>query len=444
MSLKDTRETDPQTLSELRLRNMLLARAQKCIRRVRLLDCLRLVRKIEELPTFAAVPALCYLLKRPRNFRGYLAYNRPRWASMRIRSIQMLRRLADDDAIPSLIYVLLHDLPEVRRHAASALVDFGPQAGEALADAMSTSAQWNLDGMLDLIETIAATDYAYAAPAIAAVLTDYVPGTPDRWLRRHMFASAICGALFTTVGMFAVLPYIGVQLSKAELCTLVAAVWSIISVLAGLVLAGTGFFRRQKNEERYALQQQAADTLIMLQDVSCIPALTDLLSTRCAFSARAAAEDALKSLLPLLRTADRGILHDDNDSMGGGKRVHALLRSSDGALLLATVLALEVVGTSSALAPLERLMTRKPPRTGRDEFAKARLIAQRVLPYLRDLKRREEDPQMLLRQGDGSYVQSNEMLRPSATRHDTHGTLLRPNFVGIKPGGDDSNTDRRR
>ena len=439
--LHDSKNSLGNPDEEMRQRNRYIRKARKALQKVKLIDCLRLVKLAEDTADYALVPALCLLLIKPRGFRARLAYNRPLWASMRVRAIHMLRRFADDDAIPYLIFALVYDQPEARKLAALALQDLGTVPFDDLQSAFTSLISWEVEGMCELISAMAATEHPDAARAIAEVLTDKTPSAPDRWVRRHTGASAICGAMFTVILLICVRGLPGNYMSRADLLMLALAGWGTLSILCGLTMAALGTFKGSKADERAILHTRAADALIGMNDTRCVPDLLELLAGRCSRSARDSAEDILKMLLQQINYSDKRIFED---AQGGDRLLNGLLRSQDGALLLEAVLALRYAGTTSAIPALERFVTRKPPRTGSAEFVRARQEAHVLLEALHALKRREEDSQVLLRHADGSSGQATQLVRPATGGNDDPGTLLRPNFVGIKPGGNDSNLNRRR
>jgi HEAT repeat protein len=418
-------ESSPQQKAKL------LASSRRAMKRVKLIDCLRLIKFAEDTQLYDSVPALCHLLLRPSTLRGRLAFKRPLWTGMRVRAIQMLRRFADDEAVPSLISTLLYDTDEPRRYAAAALEELKHLPFPQLQMAITTVTDWEPDGMSELIAASGKTGVPDASALLVTVLSDKTPLPADRWARRHAAASALCGGLLTLILMTGTHWMPGMALTRSEMWMLGAGMWALVSCLCGLAIAALGVLKSSKQAERALLHSAAADSLIALRDPSCVPALVDILTGRCSRSARLCVQDTLKTLLQYLSNQNRGILEDS--ILGGQRRLSALLRCNDGALLFETVSALSVVGTTAAIAPLEKFVTRKAPNMGREEFARAKMLAQGVLSHLQKVKRGEEDSQVLLRQADGATVQATQLVRPAYSGRDDSATLLKPFLKHARP-----------
>ena len=183
-----------------------------------------------------------------------------------------------------------------------------------------------------------------------------------------------------------------------------ALVTTVLS-LVPVVPASLALDRKQANKVRAA----AALSLGRLQSVGSVGALTSALNDRSA-AVRRAAEAALKSVLPLLRSQDYGQL--------GVQAIPNLCRAlghSDDTLVLHILSALEYVGDGRAVRPVEQLVT-----SGRTDCV--REMAVHVLPVLQERQRQESASKMLLRAAAPTANVPETLLRPVNTP--TSATLI--------------------
>jgi HEAT repeat protein len=181
----------------------------------------------------------------------------------------------------------------------------------------------------------------------------------------------------------------------------------LFPLFTALSSLGVGILiRKGKSTEANKVNAAAADALICIKDPRSVPSLIEVATEKYAQSARASAMWALRETLPVLNTGDYGLLTSAVE-----RRLTGMFALHNPPLTLASVRALEFVGTGQSVGPLERLARRRTASSAAI-YADIRSEAQRVLPVLVERKRLEEA--------------SSVLLRPSQVAPDSSGILLRP------------------
>jgi len=382
----------------------LLKQARDAIRSLNVAECNHIIEWAYENKHPAAGPALCALLRRPLTLKGKQAWRRDAWVAMRVGAIRALAVNGDPLAAPTLAHLLVHDVPDVREESRSALLTLGSDAVLPIVDTVRVASDWPLDGMMCAIDTLGQIRDKSAGPTLARVLFGLLPNVPTRWLRLHLKWSAILGAIETAfLGLFILrtssdggAPLILAAIAGGLLFILFS---SLSALLVGI------FIRNGKRNEANKVNASAANALICIKDPRSVPSLVEVATEKYSQSARSGAMDALRETLPVLTASDYGLLTGAVE-----RRLTGMFAMHNPPLILASVRALEFVGTGQAVGPVERLARRKP-LTQSLIYADIRAEAERVLPVLLERKRLEEA--------------SSVLLRPSQVAPDTGAVLLR-------------------
>lgn len=383
----------------------LLTQVHGAIKRLDISECNHITEWAWHNPHPAAGPALCTLLSKPRNFKGMQAWRREAWVEMRISAIRALARNRDHFAAPTLAHVLVHDVPAVREEARAALQALGSNAVLPIVDTLRVAVDWPIGGMLCAIETLGLIQDKNAGPTLARILFGLLPNTPGRWLRLQLKWSAILGAIETaSVGAY----LLSANADERAPLFLVAISGSLLFLLfTSLSSLGVGILiRKGKSVEANKVNAAAANALICIKDPRSVPSLVEVATEKYSQSARAGAMHALRETLPSLNERDYGLLTGAVE-----RRLTGMFAMHNPPLILASVRALEFVGTGQSVGPVERLARRKTASSAA-VYSDIRTEAERVLPVLLERKRLEEA--------------SSVLLRPSQVAPDSSGVLLRP------------------
>jgi hypothetical protein len=379
--------------------------AQKAILSLDIEECCRITRWANDNPHPAAGPALCAMLLRPNRFKGLKAWKREAWIDMRISAIRALAQNRDQFSAPTLAHVLVHDVPKVREEARIAIQSLGSTAVLPLVETIRVTTDWPIGGMLYAIETLGIISDKSAGPTLARILFGLLPNTPVRWMKAQFKWAAFLGAIETAM-MWQIISSQndgspGPVVFIVIYATLLFLVFTSLSALAVGV-----FIRRGKSTEANRVNSAATKALICIKDPRSVPSLVEVATEKYSPSARAGATLALRETLPILTTSDYGLLTGAVE-----RRLTSMFAVHNPSLTLATVRALEFVGTGQSVGPVERLARRKP-LSNTAVHAEIKAEAERVLPVLVERKRSEEA--------------STVLLRPSQVAADTGAVLLRP------------------
>ena len=353
-------------------------------------------------PAEAAIPALCHLLQPPKGFWKRWWGRGDAWSQVRAEVVNTLASFGNPETIPVLIYSLLNDPDsKVRQNAAQALHSFGRQASSPMLAQLRIAENWSLLGMEELIRTVGDAKDPQSGPTLLRVLNGDLPLSPARWVKRPVFWSALASLSVSLPPLIAILSWTSeVGLDLRALLALLVLYFPFCLILFYLFLFyPLGMVAQRK--ERHNLFAAAADSLIVLQDKRALPGLIQIGFGHHPNRARAEAQRAVHSLLPLLGPEDRELLQADHE-----RHLMEALGTVDADMTLRIVRALEFVGTGKAVRSVESLLRRASTRTV------LRAEAERVLPLLQARLQQEQAVQVLLRPSQIPQNTSEEMLRP--------------------------------
>lgn len=393
-----------------------VTRARQCLHRQEVLECMYISEwaKTAENPAATAIPALCALLKRPRRRKALRVWHERQWIEMRLCAIAALRHIgmerhesASAAAIP-LASSLMYDVPEVRHHCRAALVALEIASVGPLIENLRTCRDWPLAGMLETIDTLRQLKHKSAGPALTRVLFGLLPETSDRWFKcqfdwsMRLGLSASAGCLLFMLS--------GPRQDNFEMLWLVfIGIIMAVGYSALFNLPVGAWIMHCRQQEAGRLHAAAADALDAIKDVRSVPSLIEVATGNYSLTAKSCAARALSTTLGEIRSEHQRMLDEHAE-----RRLTSLFTTHGGELILAAVRALEFVGTGQSVAPLDRLIRRRPAHFDAGMLMETRIEAERILPILLERRRREEATSTLLRP-------SNEvncdplLLRPIAT-----------------------------
>ncbi len=378
-----------------------------------------------------AVPYLAAVLRDRDRWRDRLARNRPYRRRLKLAAIEALRKIGDTFAAESLPVALFDRDEVVCRHAARALVTFGPRAVPPLLHTLERQPEWTVPQMRLLIETLGEIGDPRSGPSLSRIMLGLNPYSSGRWFRRtFLFPGIFTISLISTIGILASIAMFCEIGNPMTLETLLAMIASslLFGIFGGLLLFLPLYFTvllpvgiSWSNTELAALASSAADVLIQLDDKRALPSVIEATYAG-RRKAQPAARRALCHLLPLLDANDSELLPRASlqfllDSISPLRQAVAPQSSE---LTAAIVLALRYVGPGSAAETVQKLQQRSDIPALLD-------ACRETLPVLLARRAQERAASTLLRASAQPATPDAQLLRPSAAAPNTPPEqLLRP------------------
>ena len=411
-------------------KNAYLAEMRLAIRRNSPEVCCQLAKQAGEQRSQAAIPALSLLLESHRKLHQRFQFRRTKWLweHARLTAIASLQQIDNKSTFPVLVEALFDPLPSVRTAAQNAFIKGGKAAIPDLGSPLYRQ-DWSLKGMTALIATLGAIGSPKATFDLVSILHATLPLSSSRWTRQTItYPYIVLQLTIVTIWITTTLSWSGPTYSIIDA---IADIFTIAVGILGGCFLGTALFlflgipillplqRIYAKRERSILANEAANALILIQDKR---ALLPLLSTAFGASAlrqslfpKKAAQRVVLSLLPLLNHQDYGTL-----SPFQLQWLFRLLFHPRPYIVLRVLRAMEYVGTSQAIPPIQRLLKRGKTPNIRSE-------AERILSILQERQHQEQAPTFLLRASAMPQTPSEQLLRPAQeTRETPPEQLLRP------------------
>ncbi len=422
--MKDTEQTELDSLMEegANVTRAALRRvAMRAVQQHKLFDCQRIVTWASENTECFSIsgPALCAILQPKGRQKLKKYWNRTAWIELRVSTIRTLRIIDDRFAAPTLAYVLLSDVEEVRTEAAAALKDLGNQGALAIVNEIKLSREWDRDGMMAAIYTVGAIGDNCSGPTLVRILFGQMPNYANRWGALQRKWAAMLGTIASAIcALICMANFPTIDFTAFVLCV----AFSFGAVGLGSLLPIGFVVNRKANNELEEIKACCATPLMQIQDTGCIPSLIEVATEKYSSSSRIASETALRHLLPLLKTEEVGIYAGSTE-----RRLGTLMHLHDSRISKQALLALEVVGTGQSAETVERFIRRRPLQYRTDDYNMIRSIAERILPVLQERKSKEEAHSVLLRASENTHASAATLLRAANSASDVPAEqLLRP------------------
>ena len=358
----------------------------------------------------AALAGLCALVETLPDARLALLGRRKAWRWARVAGINALGRIGNPEAIPTLVRALFDSDPHIRESAAYELPTFGPDVVPILRRTLREAPDWTVSGMEAAIGVLEQMGDTSAAPELAHVIAEQLPGDPARWARQTfvrpftLVAMLFCGVWGAALFHITPDPSVPVWESSLEVGISIAVAGFVPLVFLYMLLVCVVFLPLLNlcaARERGRLAQSAIRALGHFNDKRPLPLLMDLALGPRPAPARIA-RTALLRLLPLLDASDCGHL-----APRARHQLEQALAKAEPGMAIALLNALEHVGFGQAAETVGKLAQQGATVNVRER-------ATRLLPVLQERQRAEIACASLLRPTSAPAAVADELLRPTS------------------------------
>ncbi len=371
----------------------------------------------------AALADLCALVETPSDARLALLGRRKAWRWARVAGINALGRIGAAEAIPTLVRALFDPDPHIRESAAYELPTFGPDVVPILRRTLREAPDWTVSGMESAIGVLERMGDTSAAPELAHVIAEQLPGDPTRWARQTfvrpftLVAALFCVAWGAALFHVTPDPSVPVWESSLEVGISMAVAGFVPLVFLYMLLVCVVFLPLLNlcaARERGRLAQSAIRALGHFNDKRPLPLLMDIALGPRPTPARMA-RTALLRLLPLLDASDC-----DHLAPRTRHQFEQALAKAEPGMTLALLNALEHVGFGQAAETVAVLAQEGATVDVRER-------ATRLLPLLHERQRAEVACASLLRPTSAPTAIADELLRSTSLSSPfPQAQLLRP------------------